>query len=122
MLRIVSNGVAMATARKVVASALPYVVTSVPDFVPARETKVTIGGKAFIDPGLNLLRSHYQQVDGAGTPIGPQPVNLGGNAEAGGDMGGCILTLAGKKGSGDAATQLIQDASADNSDLGCVPR
>jgi len=64
-----------------------FVVTSVPDFVPF--TKTVAGG--ITDPGLLYHRSHYQQYDGAGNLIGAAPFNNGAK-EAGGDMGGCIIT------------------------------
>lgn len=63
--------------------------TSVPDFVPS--VKTTAGG--ITDPGLLIVRSHYQQYDGAGTLIGAAPVNSG-TTEAGGDVGGLILSCA----------------------------
>jgi hypothetical protein len=78
------------------------VVTSVPDYVPATSTKVTINSKAFTDPGLTLIRSHYQQTDGNGNKLGGAPVNSG-TTEAGGDIGGAIITPA------NTGTQLIQD-------------
>jgi hypothetical protein len=62
--------------------------------VPA--TKVTAGGIA--DPGLLLVRSHYQQYDGAGTFLGAAADNCGALTEAGGDMGGQILHFVGTAG------------------------
>ncbi len=64
-----------------------FVVSSVPDFVPFKPTKVTGLPN---DPGLKLLHSHYQQYDGAGNLIGAAPLNSG-TDEAGREVGGCIL-------------------------------
>jgi len=102
--RIVASpsGTALTNAEKVIASSQAFVVTSVPDYVPATSTKVMIGGKSFTDPGLVLLRSHYQQTDGNGNNLGPAPRNSG-TAEAGGDIGGSILS------SSSVGTQLIQN-------------
>ena len=61
-------------------------VSSVPDYIPA--TKTVAAG--ITDPGLQLVRAHYQQYDGAGTLLGAAPVNCG-TTEAGGDMGGIIV-------------------------------
>jgi hypothetical protein len=102
VLRIISTGTALTNAEKVIASSQAFVVTSVPDYVPATSTKVTINSKAFTDPGLTLIRSHYQQTDGNGNKLGGAPVNSG-TTEAGGDIGGAIITPA------NTGTQLIQD-------------
>jgi len=69
------------------------VVTSVPDYVPAK--KVSVAGYPE-DPGLLLLHSHYQQYDGAGNLVGAAPVNSG-TKEAGGELGGCIEKITGKQ-------------------------
>ena len=87
LLRLVSNGTPLANAKTLIKSSQAFVVAAVPDYVPA--TKTTAGGVT--DPGLLLVRSHYQQYDGAGTLLGAAPVNSG-TAEAGGDVGGAILT------------------------------
>jgi hypothetical protein len=63
-----------------------FVVDEVPDYVPVTKTV----GTTATDPGLSLVRSHYQQYDGADTLLGAAPVNSG-TAEAGGDAGGTIL-------------------------------
>ncbi|MGB9235590.1 MAG: hypothetical protein WCC04_14360 [Terriglobales bacterium] len=98
LLRVVSTGTALTNVEKVIKSSQSYVVTTTPDYIPA--VKVTAGGIA--DPGLTLVRSHYQQVDGTGTTnIGGVPKNT--SPDTGGDMGGCILTPA-----TNAAKQLIQ--------------
>jgi hypothetical protein len=82
-----------------VTSSQAFAATSTPDYVPV-VASTTVG-----DPGLGLLRSHYQQKDAGGNLIGAAPFNektnavtIGGHAypakvEAGGDMGGCILHL-----------------------------
>ena len=87
-LRLVSTkgSKALTAANALVAKSQGFVVTSVPDYIPFKKT--VAGG--ITDPGLLYLRSHYQQYDGAGTFLGAAPVNKG-TAEAGGDMGGCIL-------------------------------
>ena len=89
IVRLVSNGTPLTNAGTLVKHSQGFVVTSVPDYVPA--TKTIAGG--ITDPGLVYLRSHYQQYDGSGALIGAAPVNKGLN-EAGGDMGGCILPVA----------------------------
>jgi hypothetical protein len=91
IIRVVSNGTALKNAETLVKEAQEFVVTSVPDFVPF--VKTTAGG--ITDPGLLLVRSHYQQYDGSGTLIGAAPVNSG-TKEAGGDFGGTILPCAAK--------------------------
>jgi len=90
VLRVVTNSPAPKAVTDLVAASQDYVVNDVPDFVPA----VAVGG----DPGLKVWRSHYQQWDGTGTALGAAPsngtFNAGGNstgADAGGDMGGCVL-------------------------------
>jgi hypothetical protein len=87
IVRLVSNGTPLKSAEALVKASQGFVVTSVPDYVPA--TATTAGG--IKDPGLLLVRSHYQQYDGADTLLGVAPVNSG-TKEAGGDMGGVILT------------------------------
>lgn len=86
VIRVVSNGTSLKNAETLVKAAQALVVSSVPDFVPF--VKTTAGG--ITDPGLLLVRSHYQQYDGGGTLIGATPVNSG-TKEAGGDFGGTIL-------------------------------
>ena len=72
-------------------------VDDIPDFIPAVKTV----GATTTDPGLTILRSHYQQYDGAGTPIGAAPSNST-KAEKGGDVGGLILPV------GSTTTQQVQ--------------
>jgi hypothetical protein len=85
-IRVVSNGTPLKNAEALVKVAQAFVVTSVPDFVPF--VKTTAGGIA--DPGLLLVRSHYQEYDGGGNLIGAAPINSG-KTEAGGELGGEIL-------------------------------
>jgi len=87
--RLVSNGTGLTNAKTLIKDSQAFVVTSVPDYIPA--TKTTAGG--ITDPGLLLVRSHYQQYDGAGNFLGAAPINSG-TTEAGGDMGGVILSCA----------------------------
>ena len=84
-----SNGTGLTNAKTLVKDSQAFVVTSVPDYVPV--TKTTAGG--ITDPGLTLVRSHYQEYDGAGNLLGVAPVNSG-TTEAGGDAGGQILPCA----------------------------
>jgi hypothetical protein len=91
VLRLIATGKTLAAAKALSTKSQAYVVSSVPDFVPA--VKTTVAG--FTDPGLKYLHSHYQQYDGAGTLIGAAPLNSG-TKEAGGELGGCILLTTGK--------------------------
>jgi hypothetical protein len=90
ILRLISNGTPLGAAKTLVTHSQAFVVTSVPDYIPA--TKTTAGG--ITDPGLKIQRSHYQQYDGAGNFLGAAPVNAVAK-EAGGDMGGCIVPTTG---------------------------
>jgi hypothetical protein len=94
ILRIVSNGTALASASLLVTGAQTYVVNTVPDFVPAIKVSST-------DPGLSLLRSHYTQE-------GVAPVNIATTGDKGGDAGGCILTSSGVVATSDTTTKLAQ--------------
>jgi hypothetical protein len=89
LLRLVSNGTGLTNSKTLVKAAQAFAVSSIPDFVPF--VKTIAGGVT--DPGLLVVRSHYQQYDGAGTFIGAAPVNSG-TTEAGGDFGGEILSCA----------------------------
>ncbi|MFZ3341028.1 MAG: hypothetical protein WA213_09115 [Terriglobales bacterium] len=111
LLRVVSTGAALAAAEAVIKDSQSYVITTTPDYIPALPVKnIIINGSKFTDPGITILRSHYQQVDGSGAAIGKAPVNTG-KTEAGGDMGGCIQPSA------SLALQLVQSAPA-----GCAVR
>jgi hypothetical protein len=93
-LRLVSNGTTLSAVDLLVEGSQTYVVTSVPDFVPAEKVGAT-------DPGLPLLRSHYEQ---EGIP----PVNVAPTGDKGGDVGGCMLTSTGAATTSDTTTKLIQ--------------
>ncbi len=90
IVRLVSTGTPLTNAKNLVAASQLFVVNDVPDYVPFAATKNS--AKNIVDPGLAIVRSHYQQYDGAGTKIGTPAVNSG-TKEAGGDMGGQILPL-----------------------------
>jgi len=96
ILRIVSNGAALASAKLLVTGAQTYAVTTVPDFIPA----LKVGA---VDPGLALLRSHYTQ-------SGVAPVNIAVAGDRGGDVGGCVLTSSGAVATSDTTTKLAQSA------------
>jgi hypothetical protein len=84
VLRLVSNGAALAVAKSIAKGAQTYVVSSTPDYIPALSVGTTTQP---LDPGLRLLRSHYTQE-------GVSPINETNAAtgDTGGDMGGCILS------------------------------
>lgn len=102
VLRLVSDGTALANVKLLVTGAQSYAVNTVPDFVPA--VKVTT-----LDPGLALLRSHYTQ-------SGVAPSNISATGDKGGDEGGCILTNTGTASTSDTTTKLAQAAVG----TGCV--
>jgi len=107
LLRMVATGTASTNIAALVKASNKYVVTTVPDYVPAGAVAGTL------DLGIKLLRSHYYQKDGAGIAIGPAPVNTVG-ADHGGDMGGLIIpTTIGA--STATKLDLIQDQKADGS-------
>jgi len=110
IIRLVSNGTALARSLTVITRSQEFVVSSVPDFVPFKLTKVTGLPN---DPGLTILHSHYQQYDGAGHLIGAAPVNTTAK-EAGGEVGGCIEKTTGK------TAKIIQ--SVNDSPSACVTR
>lgn len=89
IIRAVAYASALGNVRNLVKGAQVSAVDDVPDFVPAVKTV----GKTATDPGLSLVRSHLQQIDGAGNLIGAAPVNgqIGGATEKGGDAGGLII-------------------------------
>ncbi len=106
ILTVISNGTGLTNLRTLVTHAQSSFVTQVPDLIPA--IKVTAGGQT--DPGLLLLRSHYQQVAG-GVNIGSAPVNIASTGDTGGSMGGCILTTNLVEASSDTTTQLAQGST-----------
>jgi len=113
LLRFVAFGAASTNAAALAKAAQLGVVNTVPDYVPA----AVVAGTT--DLGLKLLRSHYQQKDGAGTLLGSGPV--GNSPEKGGDMGGQIIpTLIGV--TTEKQIQLMQNATSNNENLGPVLR
>lgn len=111
LLRLVATGTASTNAVALITASNKFVVNAVPDYVPFK----TVTGTT--DLGTKLLRSHYQQKDGAGTLLGKAPVNE--PAEAGGDMGGAIIpTTIGV--TTETQKQLIQNGTATS--LGPVVR
>ena len=102
VLRLVTNGAAVAATNLLVTGAQKYAVNTTPDFVPAVKVAAS-------DPGLPLLRSHYTQE-------GVAPVNIGTAGDKGGDAGGCILTTSGIVTTSDTTTKLAQAAP----DSSCV--
>ncbi|MFZ3262366.1 MAG: hypothetical protein WA172_00050 [Terriglobales bacterium] len=95
ILRVVSDsgaGGQYAALSMLVKNSNKYAVGYVPDYIPFSAVPAqTVGSHSVpADPGMKILRSHYQQMDGAGNLLGPAPVNTGAK-EAGGDMGGQIL-------------------------------
>jgi hypothetical protein len=93
----------LTAAEALVKKSQAFVVTTTPDYIPAIKT---VGG-SITDPGLQLVRSHYQQYDGAGTLLGAAPVDCG-TTEAGGDMGGVIIPFVSAKCVTGSATQEVQ--------------
>ena len=94
-LRVVSTGTPLANVKLLVTSSNAYVISTVPDYVPAKASST--------DPGLTLLRSHYTQE-------GIAPVNVGSSGDRGGDAGGCILSSTGVLNTSDQTTKLAQEA------------
>ena len=97
-LRLVSTGTNGTNAGKLITASNKYVVTTVPDYVPAVKVALpavnTCAAQAFTDPGFGLVRSHYVQKDGNGAVLGgTTAVNQPSTAEKGGDMGGMIIPL-----------------------------
>jgi len=94
-LRLIATGAAGTNASALITAAQKQAVLTVPDFVPAAKVTITAAqnsfGYAITDNGLLLLRSHYQQYDGAGVNIGAAPVNEPSTSEKGGDMGGLVI-------------------------------
>lgn len=75
----------LTNAKALVKGAQVSFVDDVPDMIPAAKTV----GATTTDPGLTLLlRSHFQQIDGAGNLLGVAPVN---KTDEGADTGGLIL-------------------------------
>jgi hypothetical protein len=92
-----------------------FVVDDVPDYIPAISTVGTTG----TDPGLKILRSHYQQWNGTGADIGTAPHDAA--TEGGGDMGGCVETIKSGKGADETKINMINSAFGEH-DTACVVR
>lgn len=103
LLRLASNGSGLTAAEALVKASQAFVVDAVPDYIPATKTV----GKTQTDPGLLLVRSHYQQYDGNGNNLGDAAINCG-KTEAGGDMGGIILPFIAAKTCPTTPTQHVQ--------------
>jgi len=95
VLRLIATGSAGTNVSALVTAAEKSAVLTTPDFVPAASQTITASenpfGYAITDKGLVLLRSHYQQYDGAGVLIGSAAVNEPTGSEKGGDSGGLII-------------------------------
>jgi hypothetical protein len=134
LLRLIATGAAGTNISALITVAQQQVVVNTPDFVPTAKVAVTaaentVGGYAITDNGLLLLRSHYQQYDGAGNNIGAAPVNEPTTSEKGGDMGGLIIpTSIGVSGitghlvnDTETETQIVQSSNVDGG-TGPAPR
>ncbi len=86
--RVATYGSATALKALVKGAQISFV-DDVPDMVPVVKTV----GKTQTDPGLPLLRSHFQQFDGAGNLLGVAPNN---KTDEGADTGGLILLCTSK--------------------------
>jgi len=102
IIRVISYSSAAAAVKNLVKGAQVAAVDDVPDFIPAVKTVA----KSQTDPGLLIVRSHYQEYDGAGTLLGAAPINSP-KKQAGGDGGGAILSCA-TTATCSKATQLVQ--------------
>jgi len=92
VLRLVSDSVALATVKGLVLASQTYAAINTPDFVPVVAVAAIPSSTPPFkgDPGLQLLRSHYQQFDNSGATIGLGPINDSTTGDRGGDVGGCI--------------------------------
>lgn len=74
---------------------IPFAAVAVQDNVPLKNGTHNVPA----DPGMKVLRSHYQQYDGSGNTIGGAAQNVSTTVcgtslgESGGDVGGSILNL-----------------------------
>ena len=90
VLRLISDGTALSNIKNLVAASQVYAAVNTPDYVPVVVIPANTSTGFPGDPGLQLLRSHYQQVDNNGVHLGNAPVNDATTGDVGGDMGGCI--------------------------------
>lgn len=94
LLRLVATGIPNTNAIALVNASQKYVVINTPDYVPFKAVSAVGSlGKTVADLGLKLVRSHYQQYDGANVKLGTfatvaDTCNV---PEKGGDMGGMII-------------------------------
>ena len=98
LLRLVATGTPNANAIALKTASNKYVVQNTPDYVPAlavtcNPSTVPACSGTIADLGLKLVRSHYQQYDGASVKLGTfatvaDTCNV---PEKGGDMGGWII-------------------------------
>jgi hypothetical protein len=119
LLRFVANTKSETAVADLISTAQTFVVSSVPDFVPAVGIPTGCTGSGCTDPGLQLFRAHYQQVNGDGTDLGPGPsdgkFNSNSNpsgSDLGGDMGGCIGSTVGGFTVADGVIQIGLDGGA----------
>jgi len=99
LLHMLYNSSQTTPVKDLIATSNTYVVTSVPDYIPAGKVVTpansTCGTAAYTDLGLQLVRSHYQQFDGNGAALGGAPAFPGTSSSnttgPGGDMGGMII-------------------------------
>ena len=94
LLRLVATGTASTNAAALAKASNQYVVINTPDYVPnGAVTAVGSLGKSVADLGLKLVRSHYQQYDGASVKLGAfvTAADTCNVPEKGGDMGGWII-------------------------------
>ena len=91
ILRLVSDGAGLAVAKTLGTAAQSFADGNTPDFVPVVAIAANVNTGAVTDPGLQLLRSHYQEIDGNGVTIGAKPINDSATGDKGGDVAGCIL-------------------------------
>jgi hypothetical protein len=90
----VATGTPNTNAIALVNASQKYVVINTPDYVPFKAVSAVGSlGKTVADLGLKLVRSHYQQYDGANVKLGTfatvaDTCNV---PEKGGDMGGLII-------------------------------
>jgi hypothetical protein len=113
LLRLVSTGTSSTAAAALAKASNKFVVTSVPDYVPAA---AVTGITGITEVGLKLLRSHYQQEDGNGIKLVTCVVSTGCTnvPEKGGDMGGMIIpTTIGV--TTEKQNQIIQSSDPDGS-------